>query len=233
MGLRNEEIKFRVSKDEKDAIYSLCFRNQKLSESIRKVLLDRAVDFESSSKRKIAMYNSERSSIFEEISKLKLKIRALEVEDKLLLEKIEKEVDGTKIFSSGESLSYSAKKTKLHNVDVKYNTLEVPRGGEYFIQLSDSSKVWINSESKLKYPIQFAGDLRTVELSGEAYFEVITDSDRPFQVISDGQLVEVLGTKFNISSYKEDQLIYTTLLEGKVQVSSLENPEEPVIGIIQ
>jgi hypothetical protein len=93
MGLRNEEIKFRVSKDEKEAIYSLCFRNQKLSESIRKVLLDRAVDFESSSQRKIAMYNSERNSIFEEISKLKLKIRALEVEDKLLLEKIEKEVD--------------------------------------------------------------------------------------------------------------------------------------------
>lgn len=143
--------------------------------------------------------------------------------------RIETEIDGIRISSSGESLSYSQKEAAVAASEMKYNTLRVPRGGEYFLLLSDSTRVWINSESEVRYPVQFAGDHRTVELTGEAYFEVSGNPDKPFQVISSGQLVEVLGTKFNISSYEEDPSIYTTLVEGRVQVSSLENASEPVL----
>lgn len=93
MDIRNEEIKFRVNMKEKETINSLCLRNEKLSATVRRILLEKAVDFESPSKRKIASYNSERLIIEEEINKLKLKIRALEIEDSILLEKVEKEIE--------------------------------------------------------------------------------------------------------------------------------------------
>jgi hypothetical protein len=93
MGIKNEEIKFRVSLEEKEAIHSLCLRNEKLSTSIRKILLEKANEFKSSEKRKIAAYNSERLVIREEINKLELKIRVLEHEDEILKEKIENLVE--------------------------------------------------------------------------------------------------------------------------------------------
>jgi len=83
----------------------------------------------------------------------------------------------------------------------------------------------LNSDSKLRYPVSFVGDERIVELTGEAYFEVSKDKTRPFKVITDGQVVEVVGTEFNISSYSNEELIYTTLVEGQVKVYTEENPE--------
>jgi ferric-dicitrate binding protein FerR (iron transport regulator) len=91
--------------------------------------------------------------------------------------------------------------------------------------LSDDTQVWVNSESQLKYPVNFiAGKPREVELVyGEAYFEVSPSSDHygaKFSVINKNQTIEVLGTKFNVKAYKEEPNIYTTLREGKVSVSS-------------
>jgi transmembrane sensor len=103
--------------------------------------------------------------------------------------------------------------------------LKIPRGGEFYLTLSDNTKVWLNSETTLKYPVEFAGEERRVELTGEAFFEVEKDAERPFRVVSDEQVVEVLGTSFNISSYPEDSVILTTLVEGKVNVFLGENPE--------
>ncbi len=98
------------------------------------------------------------------------------------------------------------------------NTLRIPRGGEYQLVLPDGTKVWLNSDTELKYSVPFEGNVRKVVLSGEAYFDVMPDKNRPFIVETVDQSVEVLGTEFNVSAYNEDLNIVTTLVEGKVKV---------------
>ncbi|MDP2338966.1 MAG: DUF4974 domain-containing protein [Bacteroidota bacterium] len=133
------------------------------------------------------------------------------------------DADGTEIKNTGNQLEYISKNEQPDKI--KYNTLKIPRGGEYFLILSDSTKIWLNSETTLRFPVQFAADVRSVELTGEAYFEVSKNEKKPFLVSSGSQLVTVLGTQFNVSSYAENQSIYTTLVEGKVEVSLSNNPE--------
>lgn len=133
------------------------------------------------------------------------------------------DADGTEIKNTGTGLEYSTKTGQL--AEIKYNTLKIPRGGEYFLVLSDSTKVWLNSETTLRFPVQFAADVRSVELTGEAYFEVAKNGKVPFVVKSDQQQITVLGTQFNVSSYPDDQNISTTLVEGKVEIMVESNPE--------
>jgi len=135
--------------------------------------------------------------------------------------------DGTEIKNTGNKLEYIS--TNNAPSEIKYNTLRIPRGGEYFLILADSTKVWLNSETTLRFPVQFAADVRNVELNGEAYFEVSKNEKVPFIVTSGNQQVKVLGTRFNVSSYADNQSIYTTLVEGKVEVSLNTNPEGKVI----
>lgn len=104
------------------------------------------------------------------------------------------------------------------NAEVQYNTLRTPRGGQFQLQLPDGTKVWLNAASSLKYPTAFTGKERNVELSGEAYFEV-TPSSLPFRVNTGSMKVDVLGTRFNIMAYEEEELVKTTLLEGAVKVN--------------
>ena len=106
-----------------------------------------------------------------------------------------------------------------------YNTIATPRGGQYRIILPDGSKVWLNAASSLRFPAAFAGNERTVELTGEAYFEIAKNAEKPFHVRvpsggTDGKDmdVEVLGTSFNVMAYANEEKIHTTLLEGKVKV---------------
>lgn len=129
------------------------------------------------------------------------------------------EVDGTMI----ENDASNALIYKRGNSQGKliYNQLNIPRGGEYSLMLADGTKVWLNSESSIKYPVQFLGKIRKVELTGEAYFEVAHNKAKPFIIESHGTEVKVLGTKFNLSSYNDEEEITTTLVEGSVQVSSL------------
>jgi ferric-dicitrate binding protein FerR (iron transport regulator) len=107
------------------------------------------------------------------------------------------------------------------NAEVQYNTLRTPRGGQFQLQLPDGTKVWLNAASSLKYPTAFTGKERNVELTGEAYFEVAHSSTLPFRVnINTGRMkVDVLGTRFNIMAYEEEELVKTTLLEGAVKVT--------------
>ncbi len=135
----------------------------------------------------------------------------------------EEKVDGAEILNQGKRVIY--KHIPAKTKDLKYNTLVIPRGAEYFVILSDGSKVWLNSESSLRYPVNFMGNERKVTLTGEGYFEVTKDASKPFRVISGGQVVEVLGTQFNISSYTEDAQISTTLVEGKVKVYTTNKPQ--------
>ena len=130
---------------------------------------------------------------------------------------------GSEIKSEGDKLEYTEKES-LHK-EVKYNTLSIPRGGEFFLQLADGTKVWLNSETVLRYPIQFADNERRVELSGEAFFEVTRNEKIPFIVESNDQSVKVLGTEFNISSYTENPIVYTTLVKGSVEVSARNKPD--------
>jgi ferric-dicitrate binding protein FerR (iron transport regulator) len=102
--------------------------------------------------------------------------------------------------------------------DVIYNKIETPYGGKYQINLPDGSKVWLNSASSLRFPAFFSGNTREVELNGEAYFDVARNPDMPFKVITKDQIVEVLGTRFNINSYSDEESFKTTLIEGSVKI---------------
>lgn len=100
-----------------------------------------------------------------------------------------------------------------------FNTISTPRGGQYQVTLSDGTRVWLNAASSLHFPVAFTGSERTVEVTGEAYFEVAHDKEKPFRVASRGTMVEVLGTHFNINAYADETAVKTTLLQGKVKVT--------------
>ncbi len=107
------------------------------------------------------------------------------------------------------------------NAPVIYNTIETPKGGKFQIKLPDGSKVWLNAASSLRFPTVFNGSKRQVELKGEAYFEVSPDKSKIFEVNTRNQVVQVLGTHFNINAYLDEPTVNTTLLEGSVRVSDL------------
>ncbi|MCM0668124.1 FecR family protein [Flavobacterium tyrosinilyticum] len=124
--------------------------------------------------------------------------------------------------SNGEKLVYNS---NGKSAAIANNLLTIPRGGQFFVQLADSTKVWLNSESQLKYPVAFVdGQTRQVELVyGEAYFEVSPSTKHKgsrFKVKTENQNVEVIGTEFNIKAYRDESAIYTTLVKGVVAVSN-------------
>lgn len=124
--------------------------------------------------------------------------------------------------TSGQ-LVYTIKETATANVNstVPYNTISTPNGGQYQINLPDGTRVWLNSSSSLKFPVNFATlKERKVDLVGEAYFEVKSDKKKPFRVKSEQQTVEVFGTHFNVMAYPNEKILETTLLEGKVSVKT-------------
>lgn len=103
-----------------------------------------------------------------------------------------------------------------------FHIISTPKGGTYQITLPDGSKVWLNAASTFKFSANFSTmKVREVELSGEAYLEVVKDLKHPFRVITDKQLVKVLGTHFNVNNYADDQIAKTTIFRGSVNVSAL------------
>jgi transmembrane sensor len=130
------------------------------------------------------------------------------------------EQSGTKITKTEDGqLVYSASVNSGTSESLNYNTIQIPKGQQYQINLPDGTKVWLNAASTLRYPTRFAGSERRVELSGEAYFEVAKNKAMPFHVNSGKQDVEVLGTHFNVNSYTDEKVVETTLLEGSVKVT--------------
>lgn len=105
------------------------------------------------------------------------------------------------------------------NITVSYNTLTTPRGGQFRITLPDGTRVWMNAVSSLRFPTAFTGKERNVEVTGEAYFEVVKDAGKPFIVqINNQTKVEVLGTHFNVNAYTDEAVLETTLLQGLVRI---------------
>jgi transmembrane sensor len=127
---------------------------------------------------------------------------------------IHKPVDGLLVYE----------KTDGANMETGMNTIRTPRGGQYQVQLPDGTKVWLNAASSIRFPVSFAVNQRKVTISGEVYFEVAHDVKIPFVVhVADRGEVEVLGTHFNINAYDDEVAVKTTLLEGKVKVSNINN----------
>ena len=125
-------------------------------------------------------------------------------------------VDGIEVQKDAGVIKYSG----LQKSEVTYNTIMIPKGGEYQVELSDGTMVWLNSDTELKIPTVFAGDERRVYLSGEAYFVVTKDERKPFIVETDLGNVKVYGTEFNVKRYRDDGQLKATLVEGVIGFSS-------------
>ena len=119
--------------------------------------------------------------------------------------------------------------------EIVYNTIVVPRAGEYKLELADGTRVWLNSESELRYPVEFPDDYREVYLKGEGYFEVARDTGKPFRVqVGEERGVRVLGTDFNVTAYPNEKEVVVTLLAGQVDMFyrarvEMLQPDEQVI----
>lgn len=125
--------------------------------------------------------------------------------------------DGIQISASGSGVTYAS---GVESESVVYNKLEIPRGGEFCLTLSDGTRVWLNSETSIQYPVAFGAKERRVFVQGEAYFEVAKDANKPFTVQFMSSSVTVLGTSFNIRAYPEEKRSQTTLAEGSVRIYS-------------
>lgn len=126
---------------------------------------------------------------------------------------ITKTADGEIVYKTQEVL---AENTNSINQE-KYNTITTPRGGKFSVVLPEGTRIWLNAASSISYAANFSE--RSVILTGEAYFEVAKNKGKPFKVVTGNQTLEVLGTHFNISSYPDEPLIKTTLIEGSVRVN--------------
>ncbi|MBE9599379.1 FecR family protein [Pedobacter sp. MC2016-24] len=140
--------------------------------------------------------------------------------------------NGDLIKQAGLSISKTAEGQLVYNVenvdnitdDSKMNTISTPNGGEWQIRLPDGSTVWLNAASSLVYPLNIGvAKTRKVKLRGEAYFEVAKNAAHPFIVETEKQMLEVLGTHFNVNSYADEQITRTTLLEGSIRVADAKN----------
>ncbi len=141
---------------------------------------------------------------------------------------ISERISGITLDNSRETISYQdiSKEGDIENdsnsksVRSQNNILNIPKGRSYSLVLSDGTKVWVNSESSIEYPIIFSGDTRVVKVNGEAFFDVKDDASKPFIVETNGYSVQVLGTKFNVKSYSDDDISATTLVSGAVDIVS-------------
>ncbi|RYF26640.1 MAG: DUF4974 domain-containing protein [Flavobacteriales bacterium] len=114
-----------------------------------------------------------------------------------------------------------------------YNTIATPKGGRYAVTLPDGSKAWLNAASSLSYPVHFAKQARKVKMTGEVYFEIAKQFNGqnrvPFEVETDKQTIQVLGTHFNVQAYADEKVVATTLLEGSVRVVATSNGQSVML----
>jgi ferric-dicitrate binding protein FerR (iron transport regulator) len=123
----------------------------------------------------------------------------------------------TLVVKSDAAISY-VKSNAQNDRQIHYNTIETPKGRQFQLALEDGTKVWLNAASSIRFPVSFVGKQRIVEITGEAYFEVAKNKQKPFRVMFNGSMVEVLGTHFNVNAYADEESMNTTLLEGSVKI---------------
>ena len=127
--------------------------------------------------------------------------------------------ENTVINNEGKALSYKSIGNQAPMDSLRYNEVIVPKGGEYQLVLSDGTLVYLNSMTKIRFPERFSEKCREVEVCGEAFFEVAENKRVPFVVKTDAYEITVLGTKFNVTAYADEQVATTTLVEGAVSIS--------------
>lgn len=125
------------------------------------------------------------------------------------------EQNGMHVINAGNGLAYEGSTNK----EVVYNMLQTHNGEQYSLVLADGTKVWLNAASSIRFPVAFNDNERRVEITGEAYFEVMPDKSKPFIVSKGKTSVRVLGTHFNVNSYDDEPALQVTLLEGSVAVT--------------
>jgi len=126
-------------------------------------------------------------------------------------------------FALGSLTLFLIKQSERNALSANYNTIVVPYGQRSQVTLYDGTKVWLNSGTKLKFPVVFNTDTREVTIEGQAYFNVAKDVKHPFVVNSGKLKVVVLGTKFDVCAYADENVFSTTLEEGSVVVYNTEN----------
>lgn len=145
----------------------------------------------------------------------------LEVKKDLIVD-----LDGIVVQNGPNEILYSSQETPQKHEEIQYNEIQIPRGGEYLLILSDSTKVWLNSETSIKYPVAFASNVREVYLqNGEAFFDVKKNKNSPFIVHTSKMAINVLGTSFNIRAYSDEPELTTTLITGKVSIKQLDSDQ--------
>lgn len=133
----------------------------------------------------------------------------------------------TQIIKSEGLLSYNGTDP---SAKVLYNTLSTPKGRIYKLSLPDGSRVWLNAASSIRFPTAFTGNERNVEITGEVYFEIKKDVEKPFLVKVDHKTtIEVLGTEFNVNAYQNEKILRTTLLTGAIRLQSQDQPGTSVV----
>lgn len=161
-----------------------------------------------------------RQAILKLVNGERIELGAVTGDTLFIREEMTIQVDATKsVFYGGDPMQ-----------EAGYNTITVPRGGEYHLVLGDGSVVWLNSDSELKFPAVFSGAQRKVFLKGEAYFDVVKNPSHPFIVQVADMEVKVLGTQFNVNVHREDGVFQTTLVCGKVRVSRIGHDDEVVLA---
>ena len=130
------------------------------------------------------------------------------------------------IINDKSNIVYRASEKGISEPKLRYNTLKIPRGGEYQLSLSDGTKVWLNSETEIEYPVVFSNMKREIFLKGEAYFEVAENKECPFIVNTSSVSLKVLGTSFNVRAYGDENQTTSTLVSGKVLLRELETQKE-------
>ncbi len=145
-----------------------------------------------------------------------------------------KEIDGRNVATNDTAgiVYQNMQEDILREEEIIYNTVITPRGTEYLLTLSDGSRVWLNSDSRLKFPVKFSKGMRRVELVGEGYFEVAKDTSSPF-IVNSGKLeIKVTGTSFNIAAYPDEKIVQTTLVSGSVDVSCPECADTESVSLV-
>lgn len=133
------------------------------------------------------------------------------------------------IKNTNGQITYDASATSDNSTAIGFNTIATPKGGQYQVILPDGSKVWLNAASSLRFPTAFSGNRRDVYLTGEAYFEIMPNTRQPFHVAVNNMEVNVLGTRFNVMAYEEEQQSRTTLVQGSINIQSAGNAAQPTL----
>lgn len=136
--------------------------------------------------------------------------------------------EGAVAYVSGGGIEYRGQDS-LQEPETVYHTLSVPRGKEFFLTLDDNTRVWINAETEVRYPVKFAAHKREIYVSGEVYLEVSHCPEAPFTVVTPQSEVTVLGTSFNVKAYQDEEN-QITLVEGKVKVGLPEGENAVVLS---